>query len=155
MQIQLAHVQADPLTLDKRPFMEDPITTTVQINNPVNVDTPHFILNISGVFNYNYAYVQKWGKYYYLGEPTYLDGNRLTVQGACDVLTSYADQIKEIPVNVTRTTGTGKNTKMLDNMQPSQVNRYCYTIEATDSRIYTANPDDIRYVLTVQGGAHR
>lgn len=155
MQIQLSHVDVDPLTLDKRPHMSNTLTTSVQISSPVNVDTPHFILNVSGVFSYNYAYVPDWSKYYFLSEPTYLDGNRLTVGGSCDVLTSYADDIKNIPVNVIRSSGTGKNMRMVDSLQPSQVNRYCQTIEAKDSLIYSANASDIRYVLTVQGGAHR
>lgn len=155
MLAQFKQIDADPLLLDKRPLFTNPAELSVQIHNQVNMEEPHFLLNVSGVFSYNYAYVPLWGKYYFLGEPTYLDGNRLTVSAVCDVLTTNADEIKALSINLARTSGNQHNKRMRDGLQPSQVNRQCQTIEAKDSYIYTANPDDIRYVLTVQGGAHR
>ena len=154
MQVTFGYTSADPLLLDKRGTFTNQVNMDCLINNPVNTENPVFILHITGVFSYNYAYVAKWGKYYFLGEPTHLDGNRVSVSGVCDVLTSNADEIAQLPVNLARA-GTKFNARMVDSMQPSQANRQCQTIEAKDSLIYTANENDIRYVLTVQGGAHR
>ena len=151
MQLQVKKLSTDPLLLDKRPHFTNPTTYTVQINNPVNVETPTFILNVNGVFDANYAYVPEWGKYYFLGEPTYLDGNRLTVTGQCDVLTTNADEIKALSINVTRSNKL--NRYLHDNLQPSQVNRQSEIITCKNA-FSPAATGDIRYVLTVQGGAH-
>lgn len=158
MQVGFAKITCDPLKLDKTAdyTAASPTTKTVQISNPVNVETPHFILEIpfGGDFDFNYCYVQKWGRYYFLGEPTYLDGNRLTVSGVCDVLTSYADDIKALSINVHRSS-TGTNSRIADNMQPSQANRQCETIAFKDCLLGANYATDIVYVLSVQGGAHR
>lgn len=153
MELQVKKLSTDPLLLDKRPHFTNPTTYTVQINNPVNVETPTFILNVNGVFDANYAYVPEWDKYYFLGEPTYLDGNRLTVSGQCDVLTTNADEIKNLSINLARGTS-NFNSKMADNMRPAQANRQCETIQFNDCHLGAAYDTDIVYVLTVQGGAH-
>lgn len=153
MNVQFAAISADPLKLDKRPDFTaaEPDTIAVQISQPCNMENPRFLLNVSGVFSYNYCYVPLWGKYYFLGEPTFLNGNQLTVNGTCDVLTTNADAIKMLSINVTRSDK--RNTKMLDNLQPSQVNRQSEIITLKNS-FSPAAVGDIRYVLTVQGGAH-
>lgn len=153
MNVQFAAITADPLKLDKRPDFTaaEPVTIAVQISQPCNMENPHFLLNVSGVFSYNYCYVPLWGKYYFLGEPTFLNGNQLTVNGTCDVLTTNADAIKMLSINVTRSDK--RNTKMMDNLQPSQVNRQSEIITLKNS-FSPAAVGDIRYVLTVQGGAH-
>lgn len=153
MNVQFATINSDPLKLDKRPDFtaENPTTIAVQISQPCNIENPHFLLNVSGVFSYNYCYVPLWDRYYFLGEPTFLNGNQLTVNGTCDVLTTNADEIKTLAINVTRSNK--RNAKMMDNLQPSQVNRQSEIIKLQNS-FSPAATGDIRYVLTVQGGAH-
>lgn len=157
MQVGFAKITCDPLKLDKTGdyTAATPTIKTVQISNPANVETPHFILDIpaGGDFDFNYCYIEKWGRYYFLGEPTYLDGNRLTISGVCDVLTSYADEIKKLSINLTRGTA-NFNSKLADNMRPAQANRQCETILFNDCELGAAYETDIVYVLTVQGGAH-
>ena len=154
MTVQFATITSDPLKLDKRGDFQaaNPVTITVEINQPCNTENPSFLLAVSGVFSYNYAYVPKWGKYYFMGEPTFLDGNRLTVSGVCDVLTTNADEIKTLPINIVR--ADKPNLKLPDKMRPSQVNRQSEIITLKGG-YKPAKPTDMRYVLTVQGGAHR
>ena len=154
MNVQFTVISVDPLKLDKRPDFTaaEPDTIAVQISQPCNIENPHFLLNVSGVFSYNYCYVPLWDKYYFLSEPTFLNGNQLTVNGTCDVLTTNADEIKTLSINVTRSNR--RNAKMMDNLQPTQVNRQS-EIMIFNNSFSPAAAGDIRYVLTVQGGAHR
>lgn len=154
MDVKFATITSDPLKLDKRGDFQaaNPVTVTVKIPQPCNTETPAFTLEISGVFSYNYAYIEKWGKYYFIGGPTYLDGNRLTVSGVCDVLTSNADEIKTLPINIVR--GDKENKLLPDKMRTAQVNRQSEILLLTGGYV-PAQPSDVRYVLTVQGGAHR
>lgn len=158
MQVGFATINCDPLKLDKSGDYTAavPSVKTVQISNPANVETPHFILDIpaGGTFDYNYCYVQKWGRYYFLGEPTYLDGNRLTVAGVCDVLTTYADDIRNLDIIVNRTESV-ENAKIPDALQASQANRQSEILNFKDSPFSVNFGTDIVYVLTVQGGSHR
>lgn len=157
MQVQFAVIDSDPLKLDKRADFSaaSPVTKSVQVAAPINTETPHFLLDIpAGFFNYNYAYVPTWDKYYFLSEPVFLDGNRLTVSGVCDVLTTNADDIKTLSINLHRSTTAG-NTRLVDSLQPSQANRQCETIAFKDCLLGANYDTDIIYVLTVQGGAHR
>lgn len=152
MQLHVKKLSTDPLLLDKRPYFTDPVVYNVQVNNPLNVDAPTFILHVTGVFDANYAYVPEWGKYYFLGEPTYLDGNRMAVTGQCDVLTTNADEIKLLSINVSRA-GSNTNALLADRLRPSQANRQSEIITLKNS-FSPAAVGDIRYILTVQGGAH-
>lgn len=158
MQVKFATINTDPLLLDKSGAFvaASPVEKTVQISNPANVENPHFILDIpaGGTFEYNYCYIQKWGRYYFLGEPTYLDGNRLTVSGVCDVLTTYADDIRNLDIIVNRTESV-ENTKIPDALQASQANRQSEILNFKDSPFSVNFSTDIVYVLTVQGGSHR
>ena len=159
MQVKFAKIASDPLKLDKRPDFEaaSPVEKSVQISAPINTEKPHFVLNVSGDFDYNYAYVSAWGRYYFIGEPTYLDGNRLTVSGECDVLTSNADEIKQLTINIRRSTNKA-NKRISDPLRPVQSNRQCETIRFNDCGLIqtpSAYSTNIVYVLTVQGGAHR
>lgn len=156
--IQLGSVSVDPRTLDKRPSFSDsqPATVSAQIKDACSIMQPTFILTAAAVdfVNYNYVHVQSWGRYYFIRNVITMPGSRVELQCREDVLTSNADQIKALSINLSRSSS-NKNARLTDSLQPSQANRQCQTIEAADSYIYTANPDDIRYVLTVQGGAHR
>lgn len=154
MQVTFGYTSADSLLLDKRGTFTNQENKDCLINSPVNTENPVFILHITGVFSYNYAYVTKWGKYYFLGEPTHLDGNRVSVSGVCDVLTTYADDIKNLDIIVNRTES-AENTKIPDALQASQANRQSEILNFKDSPFSVNFGTDIVYVLTVQGGSHR
>lgn len=154
MTVQFATITADPLKLDKRSDFNaaNPTTYTVQIANPCNTENPVLLLDVSGTFSYNYAYIPAWERYYFVSEPTYLNGHQFTVSGTCDVLTSNADEIKNLQINATRSNQ--KNRLLVDNLRPSQTNRQCENLLLFDCDIDSSGADDIRYILTVQGGAH-
>lgn len=160
MQVQFAVIDSDPLKLDKRGdfLAASPTIKTVQVASPINTENPHFLLDIpAGFFDYNYAYVPAWNKYYFLSEPVFIDGNRLTISCVCDVLTTNADGIKALSINLHRSTTAG-NSYLSDNMRPTQSNRQCESHFFHDCRLLQnaeSYNTDIVYVLSVQGGAHR
>lgn len=116
MEVILCNISADPLKLDKRTnyAAASKVSLACQLNTPINIENPEFILSVSVATGYNYAYVPTWGKYYFLHESTILDGTRCMIPGTCDVLTSNADEIKELNVRVKRYE-TNRNKDVMDN----------------------------------------
>lgn len=156
--IQLGSVSVDPRTLDKRPSFTDsqPATVSAQIKDACSIMQPTFILTAAAVdlVNYNYVHVQSWGRYYFIRNVITMPGSRVELQCREDVLTSNADQIKALSINLSRSSS-ARNARLTDSLQPSQVNRQCQTIKFKDCLLGANYSSDIVYVLTVQGGAHR
>lgn len=155
--IKLGSVSVDPRTLDKRDAFtaSAPADVSAQIKDSCSIMQPVFILTAAAVdlVGYNYVHVPSWGRYYFIRNVVTMPGSRVELACREDVLTSNADQIKALQINLTRSSS-DKNARLLDSLRPSQVNRQCETIEAVNA--YTrAGANDIVYVLTVQGGAHR
>lgn len=159
MQVEIGHVDCDPRTLDKRPnFLSHTVITLydVEIAQPCNIKTPRLLLDVSHISpGYNYAYFPLWNTYYFLGEPTVIDGVRANVDGELDFMTTYADAIKSLSGYLVRTADSEhKNKYLRDTKRPVQANRQLRTY-AFNASPFTANyGQDICYVLTVVGGDH-
>lgn len=156
--IKIGSISVDPRTLDKTTDFESssPSSVTARIKDNCSVMNPRFILTAAVVdlINYNYCYVQAWGRYYYIDNMITMPGGRTEIVCREDVLTTNADAIKNLKISLVRSQAQ-PNKKMLDNFRPSQVNRQCETIEFKNCLVGSVNFDtDICYVLTVQGGAH-
>lgn len=156
MIIKIGHVDVDPRTLDKRSNFgsHSQLELDVQISQPCNIKKPTFLLDVSHVSpGYNYAYVPSWDVYYFLSEPTIIDGVRANVSGEMDYLTTYADGIKSLHGYLVRTADDShKNRFVNDPNRPKQENRKCRTYDFNRSP-FTANyANDTVYILTVVGG---
>lgn len=156
MQMSIATITEDNLKLDKRQAFENasPVTVNMQLFTPCDIDSPIFILSVSYATNYNYAYVPVWDKYYYLGEPTVIDGERCSIPAKCDVLTTYADYIKNLNVRVVRYQSK-KQPYIPDGLIKKTVRTY------TENLYFSGNPftvgegaigNQIKYALSVVGG---
>lgn len=158
MIIKIGHVDVDPRTLDKRSNFNSnsPFDLDVQISQPCNIKKPAFLLDVSHVSpGYNYAYVPLWDVYYFLSEPTIIDGVRANVNGEMDYLTTYADGIKSLSGYLVRTADTAKRNKFLsDNRKQVQSNCREYTYQFNRSPFRANFATDIVYLLTVIGGIH-
>lgn len=154
MNITIGRVNVDPRTLDKSVHMTDTRGISVQIDANCSIKNPRFLLDVNAYdVHANYCYVQAWGAYYYLAEPTVIDGHRCTVNGTLDPLTTYAEGIKNLTGYLIRTADdTHKNRFVNDPNQPKQENRKCRTYDFNRSP-FTANyASDTVYILTVVGG---
>lgn len=56
----------------------------------------------TSLYAYNYAYIAYFGRYYYITNITVLDGTRMRINMAVDVLKSFATQILNCTVNSRR-----------------------------------------------------
>lgn len=158
MQIKIGSVNCDPRTLDKRSVFtaSNPVSYNIQIHRECNIKKPVFLLSLSGLpLSGNYCYVPAWHTYYFLSEPVILDGERATVTGELDYLTTYADTIKSLSAYLIRTADDDNKNKYLpDNKRPAQVNEICQTLKFNATPFRANYAQDIVYLLTVVGGNH-
>lgn len=156
MNVTIGRVDCDPRVLDKSTHMTSTRTISVQIDSNCSVKNPRFLLDLSAYdVHANYCSIPAWGAYYYLGEPSILDGGRCVVNGTLDPLTTYAAQIKTLTGYLLRTQDTDHVNKfVMDPQKPAQENRRCRTYDFNRSP-FTANyAQDAVYILTVIGGHH-
>lgn len=158
MQIQIGYVNVDPRTLDKRTNFtaSSPTTYNIQIHKDCNIKNPTFLLSVGSIPpGKNYCYVPRWNAYYFLDEPVILDGERATVTGKLDYLTTNADTIKQLSGYLVRTGDDNhKNKYIRDTRKPKQANRYCETLKFNKTPFKANYAQDMTYLLTVIGGDH-
>lgn len=73
--------------------VQNNITATAK--GAVDVDAPSLLLNYSSL-NFNYFYVQEFGRYYNVTSRALMPGGHILVQGSSDPLESFAAAIGEI-----------------------------------------------------------
>ena len=77
--------------------------SSCQLIEPTDMLNPSFTIDIdTSLYAYNYVYIAYFGRYYYIENITVLDGVRMVVSCAVDVLMSFATQIKDCTVNSRR-----------------------------------------------------
>lgn len=155
MKIILCNIPANPRKLDKRADFETAAHTELncEIHQNCSVQSPVFLLPPDYATGYNYAYVQKWNRYYFISKGSIFNGKQAHVPGVCDVLTSFADEIKTLSAFVTRTEN-NKNSYLPDGNYHAQANRQCETITFNKTPFSVNYATDKVYLLTVMGGAH-
>lgn len=158
MEIILCNISADALKLDKRPDYTAAAKRSMscQLNTPINTDRPELILSIDVATGYNYAYIPTWQKYYFLHDATVLDGNRCMIPATCDVLTTNADEIKDLNVRVKRYE-TNRNPDVQDNGVTKTARTHTDNYAFTDGyRFFMTDVGTLspvyHYALSVVGG---
>lgn len=156
MQVTIGTVNADPRVLDKSTLMTNTRTVDVQIWKTCDVKKPTFLLDVRAEnVHANYCFVDDWNAYYYLSEPVIMDGNRCTVSGILDPLTTYAGDIKELSGYLVRTADSNKSNKFIrDNQKQTQANARERIYQFNRSPFSANFATDIVYLLTVIGGKH-
>lgn len=77
-----------------------------ELKHPTTVEAPYFIVANGSVANTDtYAYCSNFGRFYYIQQIDELPGSRKGVQCVVDPLMSFAGQIDELDVNVSRYEG--------------------------------------------------
>ena len=121
---------------------------TGELRNQTSVLTPSIRIessdNISG---YNYCHIPEFGRYYYISDITSVRTNCWVINLRCDVLMSYADQIKVLTPIIEREE-IGFKSELIESDIPIDVNKKV-------EKYYFPNgfTKDIQYVLTTAGGA--
>lgn len=153
--IQYGQCTADPRKLDKSTDFQGDSPVTATIKDNCSIMTPDFIVSASIVdlATCNYLKCTTWSRYYYITDLVTMPGGRVMIRCSEDVLTSNAEQIKQLSLYLDRTQQKVNADKYLnDRRVPAELRRQCITLDF-DKTPFTANyGSDTVYVLTVLGG---
>lgn len=119
-----------------------------ELRNQTSVLNPSIrIESADNIAGYNYCYIPEFGRYYYIADIVSVRTNVWDVSMRCDVLMSYAFQIKALTPIIEREE-IGFKAELIDSDIPIDVNKKV-------EKYYFPNgfTKDIQYVLTTAGGA--
>ena len=107
MQLQYGKCNSDPRVVDKRPYFNVLHTTDILAKDTISDRSPVVVIaamvSNADAPSCNYAFFG--GLYYYIDTVDLLPGGRYALHLRLDVLTSYADSIKNISAVVVRQAG--------------------------------------------------
>lgn len=155
MQLQYGKCNSDPRVVDKRPYFGVLHTTDILAKDTISDRAPVVVIAASAgntdAPTCNYATMG--GMYYYIDDVDLLPGGRYALHMRLDVLTSYADSIKNLSAVVTRQAGA--NVPMLaDGAYLTKSNIQVETRQFNRSPFVVNYNSDFCYVLSVVGGAN-
>ena len=123
----------------------------VQLKQPCDLLHPIFVLTWSNSYVHtNYLYAPDLGRYYYIDNVTLLTGSRAELHCSVDVLMSYAAEILNLDVYVTRNQAE-RNKLVVDDKYPAEIMSTLTTLKFNASPFNVSNGFNI--VMTVIGGA--
>lgn len=76
-------------------------TATCVLKSGTSVENPTFILQGVSPFDWNVAYCETFGRYYFINDVTYVEST-YEISCTCDYLASYKDEILSNSMYVTR-----------------------------------------------------
>lgn len=155
MQLQYGKCNSDPRVVDKRPYFQALHTTDILAKNTISDREPIVVIAamVSNADAPTCNYASMGGMYYFIDDVDLLPGGRYALHMRLDVLTSYADSIKNISAVVVRQAGA--NSPMLaDGAYLTKSNIQVETRQFNRSPFVVNYNSDFCYVLSVIGGAN-
>lgn len=123
--------------------------TDVDVYDPCDILAPAFLMHYTpSIVNYNY--LSAFGRYYFITDMTVSSGSRVVIKCAVDVLTTYADSIKNCTGTILR--AENPKTKILrDNKYPlaPDVDFYSWLFPQTPWDVANSG---YNYLITTCGG---
>lgn len=92
--LELYQNSAEPNRLDKTNYLTSVGTLSGTLKDETSMVTPEIIIESSNVPNFNYAYIAKFNRYYFVTEITSVRNNLWRVKLSCDALMSYKNKIE-------------------------------------------------------------
>lgn len=118
------------------------------LKNNCSKSNPTIIIS-EGIRSKNYAYIPTFDRWYYITDYVILDKQRIEVHMKCDVLMSFADQIKKATAVIVRD---GKKQGTVSNYLKTS-NKYLLNTEIGQWRSFPVSLyAEPQYILTVSGG---
>lgn len=94
-------------------------SATCVLKSGTSVESPTFILQGVAPFDWNVAYCETFGRYYFINDVTYVE-SRYAISCTCDYLASYKDEILSNSMYVTRSSNVANfNRSLIDTMFPT------------------------------------
>lgn len=116
-----------PITVDKLTPATLIKTKAGSPKEDMNINHPVVTLTYdSSILNANMAYIQEFGKYYFVHPPTLQTGERMVFTMDVDVLMTYKNSIGSIPATVIRSASIGGPTAVPDEQLPINPNKVEY-----------------------------
>lgn len=107
----------DPRKLDKT--INTVFTAQCNVYGSCSIIKPVLTLRYDPLIkNCNYCYIQEWGRYYTIGEPTVDNGKQMYINATVDALYSFAEDIKNCSATCIRNEGIGAPTYVPDSSFP-------------------------------------
>lgn len=127
--------------------LSEPASFNGELKDVTSVLTPTITLESGNISEFNYAYIEIFGRYYYITDIVSVRTGLWRVSLRCDVLMSYSKQIKSLRPIIEREE-IGQSAGLIDNDLPININKKV-------QKFYFPNgfTKDIQYVLTTSGGA--
>lgn len=155
MQLQYGKCNSDPRVVDKRPYFDVLHTTDILAKDTISDRAPVVVIAAaaSNTDATTCSYAFFGGMYYYIDDVDLLPGGRYALHMRLDVLTSYADSIKNISAVVVRQAGA----------YYPMLSDPLYTRKAdvqVETRAFNASPFSVNYatnycyILSVIGGVN-
>jgi len=143
MNINLYNFSGEPRTLDK--YLESVDTVNIiAITDDTNILSPRIVIATRS-FNFNYAYIPNFNRYYYITNIEILDAQRIALNCKVDVLMSHKSAIRNSTVIADRSTNRGNN-YLPDNTIPAKDSAEIKTVKMQGTPFNTTS-----YVLQVSG----
>lgn len=121
MKLYLKKYTGDNRNLDKWTVNPNSDTyKTVEVYNTTSLLAPQVVLDFDSAIlssGYNYAYIEKYDRYYYITDMAADSGKKIILTLAVDVLNTYKSQILASPVNVVRWEGASRS-QIYDSQYP-------------------------------------
>lgn len=155
MQLQYGKCNSDPRVVDKRPYFDILHTTNILAKDTISDRAPVVVIAATAgntdAPTCNYAFFD--GRYYYIDDVDLLPGGRYALHMRLDVLTSYADSIKNISAVVVRQAG-AYYPMLADPAYTKKANIQVETRQFNRSPFVVNYNSDFCYVLSVIGGVN-
>lgn len=143
MDMYLYQFSGDRRTINK--YLESVDTVTIlQITDTTDILYPEIIIEARS-FNFNYVYVPDFGRYYYVKNIDLLDGERIKVRLAVDVLMSHRTAILGSLVMADRSSSNSEP------MIPDTVIPFEDTADVYIQEQATTCFNSVSYVLSIAG----
>lgn len=121
--MSLYHNTADRIRLGKGSYLKDKADFTGDFKGTVNIEKPIIGFNITGLFDYNYAYIQELNRYYFIDTFDVEREGLVTLYLSEDYLMSHKVDIGNLYVQLDRwekaySDGIEQNKLLIDNYLP-------------------------------------
>ena len=142
--------------VDKTEYLTSVFSAGISLREETNIIYPTILLQYDKVPDFNYCYIEYFGRYYYVTDITSIRNNIWQINLSVDVLMSFKDIIKTQMGNVIRQENIG-NSMMVDSNipvlgQPSIIyENFGTPVFDGLSNYYITENNEISFVLITQG----
>lgn len=147
---------AESHRVDKTEYLTSVFSAGISLREETNIIYPTILLQYDKVPDFNYCYIEYFGRYYYVTDVTSIRNNIWQISLSVDVLMSFKDTIKTQMGNVIRQENIG-NSMMVDSNipvlgQPSIIyENFGTPVFDGLTNYYITENNEISFVLITQG----